>query len=349
MTLHLLDIGSTSIKFARYDMDEKRKYGEGSKPFPDPLPRHEPLFEVSIDAIVNIVKEILSEVRLGDHVRISTQMHGYLLCDGRGVPVTPYISWRDQRSLCIPEEDRYPFELPKTRGVGKKTNLPLASLHAMKKLAPAMLDKAEMFCSLGSYLMLALTGRNCSHISDLAPTGMYDARTGEACPIPFENLALPVACDESEPAGVYLGAEVFAPVGDQQASVAGSGLKKDQYLLNLGTAAQLCTLSDEPVYGEYESRPYFAGRVLCTVTGLIGGREYDRIERENDVDALVNSYGGAAKLLLERASIRAVGGVCKHHRRLVEETLNRIGLPWEICEQADALDGLILLAERKDG
>jgi len=349
MTVHLLDVGSTSVKFARYEPGGKGKFGEGSLPFPGPLDRPEPYFEVDGDAILSAVREILEPVKPGDQVRISTQMHGYLLCDENGAAVTPYISWRDRRSLCVPEEERYPFELPSWRGVGKKPNLPLAGLYAMQKLQPELMARARMFCSLGSYMAMALTGRNASHITDLAPTGMYDARTGEACPVPFENLSLPEAVNESEPVGEYRGAAVFAPVGDQQASVAGSGLKPGQYLLNLGTAAQLCTLSDEPVYGEYESRPYFGGRVLCTVTGLIGGRDYGRIAQENDVAALVDSYGGAARLLPERACIRAVGGVCKYHRTLVEETLNRIGLPWEICEQADALDGLIRLAEGKEG
>ena len=347
MIIHLVDVGSTSIKYSRCEKGGRQT--AGSLPFPGPMARESPFFEVDAEEIMTPIKEILAPVQPGDRVVLSVQMHGYLLADGKGSLLTPYISWRDRRSECLPPEQRYPFDLPRWCGVSVKPNLPLSGLNAMRMMQPALFSEVRRFYTLGSLIAERLAGVNASHITDLAPTGMYDARSGAQRHIDFvRNILFPQSMAFG-PLGMYRGAKVWTPVGDQQASVAGSGLVRDEYLLNLGTAAQACTLSEEEVYGDYESRPYFDGRTLCTITGLTGGRDYQALAADPEYASrrLAAEYGKAVSRLPARHAIRAVGGVCRHYRVLVEETLKRIGLPWTISEDADALDGLLRESERR--
>lgn len=309
--------------------------------FPNPCAMTN-LFEVDVDEITARVESLLQAVSDRDEIRMCVQMHGFVLCGEDGSAVTRYISWRDRRSSLISKELRYPFELPKTRGVGYKDNLPLASLYMMRSVMPEIIRNAKTFCSLGSYLTWRFAGGNISHITDLAPTGLYDARSGRLCSDRMtEVLSFPCATLAQSPVGKYKGALWYAPIGDQQASVAGSGIRKGQALLNIGTAAQMCMISDEEIYGNYESRPYFGGKTLCTVTGLIGGRDYAYWSEHNGAKHLADNYGDAMRRLPNFDSIRVIGGVCTYYRPMFEEMLALLGKPWEICHERDALDGLI--------
>lgn len=348
MIVHLLDVGSTSIKYAAYDPETRTRGGERALPFPLPARQEPPYYEVEAEEIVQRVEELLEPASVGDEIRLCVQMHGYLLCDQEGRVLSRYISWRDMRSLLVAEGERYPFELPPTRGVGCKSNLPLAGLYMMRREMPDLMRRAAQFCTLGSYLTLRLAGQNVSHITDLAATGLYDARTGALCAgEEWTQLAFPQALMRQEVAGVFRGARWYAPVGDQQAAVAGSGLRPGQVLLNVGTAAQMCAISEETVYGAYESRPYFGGRTLCTVTGLTGGRDYAYWVQRSGARHLAEEYGAALARLPKHKGIRAVGGACRHYRTMLEEALCRIGVPWEICVDRDALDGLLRAREEE--
>lgn len=341
MKIHLLDIGSTSVKHCVWADGVKRE--AGSLPFPDPLPGREPYYEVSPDRIMEVIYAGLGPVEPGDQIVMSVQMHGYLLAEADGRLLTPYISWRDRRSELLPDSLRYPFDMPAWCGVSAKPNLPLAGLVAIRALQPELFRKAKRFYTLGTYVTSRLTGLNVGHITDLAPTGAYDGRTGERRAIDFvHEIMFPVAVGW-KPVGRFRGADVWPAVGDQQASVAGSDLRQGEYLINLGTAAQVCTLSRQAVYGDFESRPYLDGRTLCTVTGLTGGKDYPALASDPAVSAcrLAAEYGAALGRLPPCDSLRVMGGVCRHYRALLEETLCQLGIPWTIDDEADALKGLL--------
>lgn len=344
----LIDVGSTSLKSAVYDTQSSEKGNVRKCPFPAPLRNEPPFFEVDAGAILAAVRAMIDAVLPLDAICFSVQMHGYLLGDASGRAVTPYISWQDERSLCLPENRRYPFALPAGRGVSKKPNLPLAGLHMMRSGQPELFRRAARVYSLGSFIAHALTGRNAAHITDLAPIGAYDAHSGALEEAGLPPLAFPQALTSFEPVGTYRGARVYAPVGDQQASALGSGLHPSEYLLNLGTATQVCAISGQPVYGEFESRPYFDGQTLCTVTRLTGGRSI--VERFSEVgfdEALASEYGAALTRLPVRTKLLAVGGVCTYFPELIRAVLDRIGIEYAMRPEADALDGLIQLIRRE--
>lgn len=321
-----IDIGSTNVKW--------RRGGECVKttPFPAPLKSEYPYFEANADEIVLLVERL---IRGADRVFISVQMHGYVLLKD-GSAVTNYISWRDERGgNCTPA-----FTLTKEYGVDIKPNLSRLSLQTQTA-------EYDEFCTLGSYLVYRLTGKNVTHITDAAPSGFYNVCQREEEKVEFR---LPKARYEVNVAGRYGLTEIYTPVGDQQAAILGAvGNEFDGYILNLGTAAQLCCIADGFVSGEYESRPYFGGKTLCTVTRLVGGGVIAKYTDEEIEERLVREYGEAMKKLPERKKVLATGGVVKYRKELLRRVLERLGVEYAFNEECDALVGLESIAkgERK--
>lgn len=319
-----LDIGSTSIKWKTGDNPAIR-----TTAFPLPFRGNPPYYEVDGNGIYAVVENVIRTER-PKRLFLSVQMHGYVLLK-RGECVTGYVSWRDERGASqMPE-----FSLTAEYGVGIKPNLPRLSLQTQTV-------EADEFCTLGSFLVRKLTGNNRTHITDAAASGFYNVRrrTQDEC-----AYALPQASYCVEEAGVYNGCAVFTPVGDMQAAVLGgtAGMSVPRaYLLNLGTAGQLCALSDEFTRGEFESRPFFHGKTLCTVTRIKGG---DYLMREGDEDTLFAEYAAALKRLPAREEILVMGGAANYHREKLERVLKRLALPYRFCEGGEALNGLKILSE----
>ena len=66
---------------------------------------------------------------------------------------------------------------------------------------------------------------------------------------------------------------IYVGIGDHQCSLLGAGLVERHTLsINLGTGAQVSTLEDKWTPQEAETRPYFSGQMLNTITHIPGGR-----------------------------------------------------------------------------
>lgn len=331
-----IDVGSTWIKW-REDSGERE--GEVKKArFPDRIDMPSPFYEVRIDEIVRIIEEIIEGTE-SESVYISVQMHGYLLGDRRGNLLTEYISWQDKRGKLV----EFDGALPKRSGTAIKDNLPLLSINAMKTLKPEIYGRFEEFFTLGSYIAYRLTGNNVTHITDAAATGFYDSVT---CKSNVEDFLVPCAMKEVCIAGRYKDRKIYSPVGDQQASVLGAGGDGKGYILNIGTAAQVCAIAEGYTEGEYESRPYFKDRTLCTVTNRLGGAYLRENEEDpNLVHKLKSNYGEAIERLPKRDYILVTGGAMKYYGDVVKEALKPYGLEIKVNDSADALSGLKKLAE----
>ena len=316
-----IDIGSTNIKWKRDGVVQQT-------PFPAPILSSDGRFEVDAEEIFDIVRSLIED---SDRVFFSVQMHGYvLLKDGKAV--TNYISWRDERGAnCTPN-----FTLTKEYGVDIKPNLPRLSLQMQTV-------EYDEFCTLGSYLVYRLTKINATHITDAAPSGFYNvcARTQEKT-----TFKLPIASYSINPIGNYGNAEIYTPVGDQQAAILGSvGKDFKGYVLNLGTAAQLCEILDGFASGEFESRPYFDGKTLCTVTRLPGGGVIAQYTDEELFERLVKEYGIALKKLPTCDRLVATGGLVKYRKALLCKVLDELGVSYSFNESCDALAGLEILSK----
>lgn len=333
----LIDIGSSSIKWTTssngFKIERTFKI-----PFPKPLKETANFFEVDIEKIWKIIKVIIENNKDVKQLFISTQMHGYLLADNNYNLLTPYISWRDNRSKGVIE----PFKVDSSRGVSYKTNLPMASIKSMYKRNPELMNQVSHFFTLGSYICYKLTKKNVTHITDAAPTGYYSILDDYQEKLTFN---LPVSKKEVEIVGSYEGIKVFTPVGDQQASILGIDKNYDGYILNLGTAAQLCVINDEFIEGNFETRPYFNNKYLCTVTGLIGGA---KIKLNNDKLKLdmISQYQEALNKLPKRNKLVVLGGVLKSHKKLIENVLKKLKVTYYLDDTSSALGGLNKLAKK---
>lgn len=321
----LIDVGSTNIKWKTGGESAFR-----STAFPLPFRSDPPYYEADGHEIYAVVKGLIDRER-PKRVFLSVQMHGYVLLNG-GKEVTGYVSWRDERAAALKPR----FTLTEEYGVSLKPNLPRLSVQAQTA-------EADEFCTLGSYLVYKLTGNNVTHITDAAASGFYNAvrRTAD-----HSVYRLPCARYTVEAAGTYGGCVVYTPVGDQQAAVLGALSPEAAgrlYLLNLGTAGQLCALSPAFVKGAFESRPYFGGGTLCTVTRLPGGAYL--AAAGSCEDELFFAYTDALRRLPPRNGILVTGGAAVYHRALLQRVLERTGLPYSFCDRGEALNGLNLLAE----
>ncbi|MFQ7700407.1 MAG: FGGY family carbohydrate kinase [Coriobacteriales bacterium] len=334
----LIDIGSTSVKWA--ETSERENIVKVRKiPFPPKLcGKPSPFYEVSREAIISGVKEIV-RASSARNVYISTQMHGWLLGDGCGNALTEYVSWRDKRGGLRP----YAFSLAPEHGVGLKPNLPRASVRVTEELYPEIKEKAKVFFTLGSYVAFRLTGRNATHITDAAASGFFNAVTArpDSC-----GLKLPEAVLDVEQIGTYEGKRIFSPVGDQQAAILGSGAKRGTYILNLGTAAQMCAINPSFITGNFESRPYFNGETLCTVTNLGGGGYIsEHASDEGLAERLSEEYLEAISRLPRRDCLTATGGTLSYYGELLAKVFAAMKIKTAVCEKADALEGLKKISE----
>lgn len=328
MTNTFIDIGSTSIKWCV----------DGAKPAEIPFPSNialpPPYFEVPVKEILALLREIVNKYAKG-RLFISVQMHGYVLLGKSGDAVSEYISWQDCRSALT----EIPFSIEPENGVAMKANLPKAGLYAIKVSQPGLYSKTAEFCTLGSYLVKMLTGLNITHITDAAASGFYNVKTLKG----YAEIKIPVATASVEPVGITGGVTVFTPVGDQQAAVLGSRAGEDCYVMNIGTAGQLCCIHPTFIEGPFESRPYFFGKTLCTVTNLYGGKAITALAQDWE-DAFFKAYDGAIRKLPQKSKILVTGGFGKRFRLKLCRVLERMGLPFSFSDKEDAIEGLRTLA-----
>src|SRR5581483_9961733 len=97
----------------------------------------------------------------------------------------------------------------------------------------------------------------------------------------IEGLVWPAIADHRRPIGHWLvrGREVpvYPSLGDQQCALRGVGLEADDLSINISTGSQISRLTDRPTPGDYQTRPYFDGRFLNTITHLPAGRSLNTL------------------------------------------------------------------------
>lgn len=336
-----IDIGSTDIKFCN-SQDKKKIH---TVPFPMSLTRF-PYFEADAEEIICAVRAIINQFPTAEKILFSVQMHGYILRMKSGT-VLPYVSWRDRRAETFAKGD-IEVKLPFQCGTSCKPNLPAVSIRYRIGSGEFALTDIDEFFTLGSYLIYRLTGKNATHITDAAATGFYDG-VGNASVTPFR---LPQVMKFSA-VGKYEGKSVYTPIGDHQASIVSldSSVLRRCVILNMGTAAQICSVGDRYINFNKclcESRPFFEGRRLYTVTGLFGG-EWIRCnyqDKRGQVEAAIQ-YRKAISVLPTKNELAVIAGrVSEYFGGFLENVLNRLDMPW-FYAHSSALDGLAKLAEVK--
>ena len=335
MTL-LIDVGSTFVKYAVRDGDKTAF--EGKLAFPCAVMDCGGRYEVSVSDIDEMIDRIFAESEHFCVKRcfIGVQMHGFVLRYNDGA-FGNYISWKDKLDALSDSELDCGVDLYRN-GTGAKLNL------ALFKLMRGGGRGACEFFTLGSYIAWRLTGQNVTHKTDACASGLYDAKTLRRVNM-FPDMSVPRVTHKVSAVGEYRGIAVFTPVGDHQATFAGSGADEtDAYLLNIGTATQICTLgSPEPCVTGVEARPYFDSRRLLTVTGLIGGGRL--FEDSTNAGELLAEVKSALDKLPRKRKMYMGGGGARLVFDKMSEMLKERGIECILINKELGIEGLDMISK----
>ncbi|MBM3878016.1 MAG: hypothetical protein FJ386_15115 [Verrucomicrobia bacterium] len=291
-----IDIGSSYIKGAVLDADALRLSHierEAAPPFVSGLDHR--FREIEPEPLVQTVRAVLE--RLHDHcpdaagVLMSSQLHGMVLCDDKGRALTRFIAWQDQRALMpAPGGEESCFDVierlitPGERqqlGNERVPGLPLnflfwlAKYHALPATdaLPAVLPYFVAASLCGGAPVSDVThayGHGALHI------GKLDWHHDVIAKLGLDALRWP----RIVPQGAVIGEwshrgrslPVFAPVGDYHVSQVGALLEADELSVNVSTGSAVIRIADGCETGDFQTRPWFDGRYLNTITHLPAGR-----------------------------------------------------------------------------
>lgn len=298
----LLDLGSSAIKAQVVSSDpEATPLVELGSPMPSPQTglrpsRHETDPAAIIIAVRSVLERALAEVGLPvSRIAISSQMHSALLTDTDDRPLTPLISWQDDR-LAEPSGEQTVLDrllagvsadTRQRSGVARRPGI------GGLNLAAALADTPELpgrlaaggvrLHTLGSLVSTSLGGPHVTHLSAAAALGLVDLdqqvwSAELVSGFGLGGVQLPQIATEFASVGQVqvLGRplDLYPEVGDHQASVlGGGGLAAGEVAISLGTAGIIARWAPERrTRDDVDSRPYPRGGYLLAVSRLPGGR-----------------------------------------------------------------------------
>jgi len=289
-----LDIGSTSIKGVVWDIEKMQAVGEMIRvSSPGPVeglpPGHFELDPLAVAAqVADILDQLMATAGRCDGIVSCTQMAGVVLADERGVPLTNYLSWRDQRLLeTYPGSQVSYYDVLRKR-LGEKT---LVQLGRECKLgsSPGLLfwlkEKGELPpgsvpLMLGDFVGMHLAGAEpvTEYTNALGAMNLETRRWHDQAfrTLGIDHLCWPRLCDPFTPVGRLPLGDAQAPwypsVGDHQCALAGTLLAENELSINASTGSQVSILRADYSPGDYQVRPYFDQQYLNTLTHLPAGR-----------------------------------------------------------------------------
>lgn len=293
----LIDFGASRIKSAVVNLKDARLSSVLDLPVPGNCSQEPGHFEISLDSLRKQFERICRyyfrdlKIEYGG-VFLCSQMHGFILFNDRGKPLSNYISWRDERSL------------EKVKGAGTFTILNRQIADEFKaitgmKLRPGLpfsnivhlarektLKKPFKIVSLPEFL--SMRDRDCTnlvHDTMLAGIGFYDIRkkmVSKKLLDIFKNFSgvspyfNNVAREDRVSGCIRFSSKkipIFTGVGDFQCAVLGAGNKIAKTVsVNIGTGSQVCVICERIKPGDYEFRPYFDNLYLRAFTHIPAGR-----------------------------------------------------------------------------
>ena len=224
-------------------------------------------------------------------ILMCSQMHGFLLTDSKDRALTPYISWRDERSLfsvrgmrvfervCAPDA-------PDFRGItGMRPRPGLPFMNAIHVARENRLKGVLKVVTLPEWLA-GCDGESDRRIHptmaaglgffDIAGNKFSDALCAMARDLSGAAFAFNKTGSEGDVAG-WRGPgsariPIFTGVGDHPCAVLGAGNQpKETLSVNIGTGSQAAVIEGKRTR-KAELRPYFGGSMLSTITHIPAGR-----------------------------------------------------------------------------
>lgn len=222
---------------------------------------------------------------------ISNEMHGFLLADAEGNPVTDYISWqREYGSISVDGVSAIEELMAEENaedilytGMKLRSSHPSCNLLYLWKRGFFREKKETLyFYTLGDYILRRLSEKTpLCHPSNAAATGLYDLRTENwnqkltAIYREKDIVRFPtIGFGRTDFVLEGMTFQACPAIGDQQAALLGAGLSSGREVsFNLGTGAQVARVVKKFVPGTgYQTRPYFYGCYLRTIPHLPSGR-----------------------------------------------------------------------------
>ena len=324
-----LDIGSSSIKGAVLDTETASVSHIVREPFPDPVPGLPSGFhEVAPDEIfaraVRVIDHLTALAPDATTLLSCGQMGGIMLVDRDHRPVTNYLSWRDQRTTFA--DSGGSNTLDRLRGcwsdsvfenLGKELK-PGSATSLLYWLAEQQTLPADATpITVGDYVIARL----CNAVPQMERTqtiGMLNLRTGDWHHEAFGALGLdrlrwPQLTTEREPIGTLnrngRTLTCYPVIGDQQAALRGIKLQPNELSINASTGSQVSQITTEFRPADCQTRPWFGGHFMNTITHIPAGRSLTVLE------ALLTELPRLAGLrienswqLIQQATASATGG-----------------------------------------
>jgi len=310
----LIDFGASRIKAVHWSLARGRVIA--SRECPAPALRHGTHGQAEGDpehywqALEATAGQLFAtDLRVRD-LWICTEMHGFILADPHDPrPVTPYISWQDQRACHKAGQELSILErlaphgssLMAETGIRLRPGLPIVNLAAM--LAEADKPATARFLTLADWLLVR-GGERCPrcHPTLAAGTGLYSLNERDWSPalmrlagIDPSKLLMPAILLKS---ALHVGTirlhdrpmRVWGGLGDLQAAAHGAGFpQKSSVLINLGTGGQVMALTSSKKEN-IEIRPCTNGEMAHAITHIPSGRAMNTFA--SFIDECVRLGGG---------------------------------------------------------
>jgi xylulokinase len=286
--LILLDIGGTFVKTAKIDLLDKNEQIKFSQsPIINFIDKTGCSREINpVDLLEQCKFEVSKNINSKENIVgifISGQMGGWILTDEDNKPRTNILSWQDQsvleykgkyKDITTYLENELGREWKFNSGNELRPGLPIISV--INKLDDLELRGTRIHTLLSFIAANMVT--EYEYIlsdSDFASTGMLNIFDQRICiPNSLSSLSVPNLSRNTIRIGNLQNTSipVFTPVGDQQASLHGSGLDSFSIIVNIGTGGQVAKLGTIHDARENQVRPYFDNKLIITKTHLPSGR-----------------------------------------------------------------------------
>lgn len=284
-----IDLGSTFLKSSLLNTELGTVTPLDSRATPAFLPLTEGRREIDIAALAKEVAALI-DAAMAQHpvkgVLFSVQMHGFMLFCPDGVPATGYATWQDTRANHPDKNGACLFDeinggIPKQ--LFAENGIVLAPNHSLLPLCHHLREHPEHknleFAMIGDAVARVLTGKKVPlHPSQAASTGLFSLKDGgwnrkliEA--LGLGDIVFPEVSENPSQDALYKGIPLLLSVGDHQAAVLGIGAAAGDLFINIATGGQVGYIDETPILGDFETRPFFGGRAIRTLTDLPSGRD----------------------------------------------------------------------------
>ena len=298
-----IDLGTSFIKGAVLDLDGLHLSHIHRVPFPAPIPGLPPLYLYRefnphdiLAAVWDLLARLLPYAGECEGIVVCAQMHCLVFTTPEGEPRSNLTTWQDQRVLMPHPSGRGTYfdvitqrlNADDIRQTGNELR-PGLSIGILFWLAEqGQLPPGDLIpASLPDFVLANLCHTAPStDVSNGMAYGALNLETldwhdGVIAKLGLDGLHWPVVRRHGEVVG-HLPVDgkaipCYTPVGDYQCALAGALLEFGELSLNISTGSQVSLLIPRREFGDYQTRPFYDGLFLKTITHIPAGRSLNAL------------------------------------------------------------------------